>query len=260
MTRMKCWLAVLAVAALAWALPVRAQRVAEDGQGRSGAGAGAGLGQKISTTSALGGNMDPTDSTQAADRGTKTQGKWTYTTNPLNGNTRWVPAVYWDTLSLNGRKLDSLATAIDVSDLKTVTLHFKMEGHHGAVAGVMRMAVQVYLMAGATPDTISTWSGGAHPGENPVTAAALDSVGVLGGEPAAGVPWAYEFKVVLLNAPTTVATAGGHSIPVRTASKTIFTGGAKYLWLKFRVLSDTGTSATQGYAFRLRVDYEGSSL
>ena len=204
--------------------------------------------------------MDPADSTGVIPRGTKTQGMWVYMTNAPQFAQAYIGNVYEDTMSVNGRSLDSLAAPIDVSKYRSIALHFKMNGHHGVAAGKVRIGVQARWLGGSANDTTMTWSSGVAQNV-PVTAAALDSAGALGGsDVAANTASAWERVVVLQNFTANASAAGGSTLPVRTTTLGLVNPGAKYLWLIFRVLSDTGTTATQGYKFRLRVDAQGAAL
>lgn len=163
--------------------------------------------------------------------------------NPLNTKRDMTIDAYYDTLSINGRSLDSTSTVFNCTDYGTVLLGAKIEGHHGAAGNAVRIGVTaIFSMTPLASDTSSAFVFGHTP-----AAMASDSTGTAG-LTAQILNGRNEQELVFL----THSAVSINTAAYRTGTLVWKNPGYKYVRFLFRVISDLATAPTQGARFKLR--------
>jgi len=244
--------AVMILAALTlWAGVAGAVTDTQDGQSTRGVQQGR-----------LGGAILDADSTMRVNRANTSGHLLTAETSPLNSlldaGTTIMDA---DTMSVNGRTLDS-TSVFPCDDYGVVTVMFKMDGHHDAVGKIVRIAIMpIWSNSAMASDTTMTANGGyglmlGGPGTSTVASFAPDSLGPISDATAHTALPGVETVVRFLNR----SIISVNSVAYRTAVLSYRNPGYKYVRWYTRVLSDTGTAATQGFRFKLSAIASGRAL
>ena len=161
---------------------------------------------------------------------------------PLNTLHDFIQDVYADTISTQGRTLDSTGVistigTISVANCRFLTLGLKTEGVTGAAGGLVRVGVTaIFSHSASANDTITSYAGRPFTTLSSLTAGQpVDSVG-------AGTDGA------------ATSTAGG------TAIVTYQNPGFEYVRFKFRALSQPTLVGTTPKGYKLRVSIGGRAL
>lgn len=236
-------IAILAALAALWAGSAVAQTVTQDGNSTrtsQQAQLQGGLLRSDSTMRAL--TVDASGNLQAAEA------------FPLNTVDDIDAEIYNDTLSVNGRNQDS-TTVVTCGNYGLITLGLKMSGHHGTVAGIVRLGITaIWSQSTAATDTSSSYAMGygdyeGQSATSTVASFAADSTGPVGdGTAHTALPGTE--RIVRLMTSSIISI---NPLVFRTAQLRFRNHGyASVRWI-IRVLSDNNTTAIQGFRFRLRV-------
>jgi hypothetical protein len=232
-----------ALAAL-WAGAAGAQTVTQDGNST-----------RTSQQAQLQGGLVRADSAMKALTMSSTGGQAIYDETPLNATHVYYPDAYTDTLSYNGRSVDS-TTVYSCSPYRSVVLGVKLEGAWGAAAGRYRIGVTC-IMSYSPLASDTTQSFVIEPvTRTRETDATPDSTGFMSD----GVTTTNTVGSAIAGSETTVGLAAFSVVSigyeaVRTVSLAYNNPGYRYVRWKFRVLTepvalDVGAGKRQ--TFRLR--------
>lgn len=233
---MKRQFAFLSLAALVlvclWPSGVRGQTSAQDGQSTRGVQQGQ-----------LGGAILDSDSTMRVHRANNAGATLTAETLPLNEKYTSFLDAYYDTLSINGRSLDSTSVVYSCGNYGVIVLGAKMEGHHGAAGNAVRIGVTaVFSFANSASDTSTAFAYGYTP-----AGFSSDSTGSVA-LTAQIVNVRNEQELVFL----THSAVSINYMAIRSGTLVWKNPGYPYVRFIFRVISDLATAPTQGAKFKLR--------
>lgn len=247
-------LAALAAFALCCAAESRAQSSAADGQS---------FGKNIAPW--LMGGVLRADSTSKALTMSSTGAVSTTESAPLNGSTNYgvgTSLMSSDTMSVNGRTMDS-TSVFPCAAYGIITASFKMDGHHDAVGKIVRIAIiPIWSNSATASDTTLTTAGGlgglmiGGAGTSTVGTFSPDSLGPTADATAHTALPGVETLLRFLNR----SIISENSLSYRTMTLSYRNPGYQYVRFITRVLSDTGTAATQGFQFKLSVTASGRAL
>lgn len=204
------------------------------------------------------------DSTGAVLTMSSTGSTITAEASPLNGSTNYgvgTSLMSSDTMSVNGRTMDSTAV-FPCAAYGIITASFKMDGHHDAVGKIVRIAViPIWSNSATASDTVLTTAGGFGlmvygPGTSSATTFSPDSLGPTADATAHTSIPGVETLLRFLNR----SIISENSLSYRTMTLSYRNPGYQYVRFITRVLSDTGTAATQGFQFKLSVTASGRAL
>ena len=240
-------LAILAaLAALCFSTVARAVTDAQDGNSTRGV-----------QQARLGGMLVRSDSTMDALSSDGAHGLKVTEGFPINTSYTYYPDAYADTLSYNGRSLDS-TSVISCGAYSSIVFGVKMEGAwNSAAAQVFRIGITCIMsMSPLATDTTQSFVVSPTLSTKASGAAAIDSTGFM----ADGVATTNSAGSVIVGNEVMVRLASASAVSIgyeayRTASLSYTNPGYRYVRWKIRVLTEPvalDAGATKRQTFRLR--------
>lgn len=205
------------------------------------------------------------DSTGAVLTMSSTGSTITAEASPLNEKIISAAVLYDDTLSWNGRSLDSTSVVSGIGNYRVINLGLKLYGAWGAAAATYRIGVTCIMShSSLASDTVFSFVVMPDVDTRTLTVAAQDSTGTQ----ADGVTTTNSVGTVIAGHEVLVrlmargVVSNGYE-PYRTHNLTYYNPGYEYVRWRFRVITepvDTDAGATKRQTFGLRAVLGGRVL